>query len=72
MDTHSYTTEICVKTRANTPGRTWQVSTNIPALREAIAAKIQSKSFAALCAARLDIADSGLRVQRDDEEQAGK
>ena len=37
MDTHCHTTEICVKTRANTPGRTWQVNTNIPALREAIA-----------------------------------
>jgi transposase len=37
MDTHCHTTEICVKTRANTPGRTWQVPTTIPALREAIA-----------------------------------
>ena len=37
MDTHCHTTEICVKTRANTPGRTWQVNTTIPALREAIA-----------------------------------
>src|SRR5436190_19312177 len=37
MDTHCRTTEVCVKTRANTPGRTWQVPTTIPALREAIA-----------------------------------
>jgi transposase len=37
MDTHSYTTEVCVKTRANTPGTTWRVRTTIPALREAIA-----------------------------------
>jgi hypothetical protein len=37
MDTHSYTTEVCVKTRANTPGKTWRVNTTIPALREAIA-----------------------------------
>ena len=37
MDTHCHTTDICVKTRANTPGRTWQVATTIPALREAIA-----------------------------------
>jgi transposase len=37
MDTHCHTTEVCVKTRANTPGRTWRVSTTIPALREAIA-----------------------------------
>jgi transposase len=37
MDTHSYTTDVCVKTRANTPGRTWRVPTTIPALREAIA-----------------------------------
>lgn len=36
MDTHSYTTDICVKTRANTPGRTWRVATSIPALREVI------------------------------------
>jgi transposase len=36
MDTHSYTTEICVKTRPNTPGRIWRVPTTIPALREAI------------------------------------
>ena len=37
MDTHCRTTQVCVKTRANTPGRTWQVATAIPALREAIA-----------------------------------
>ena len=37
MDTHSYSTEVCVKTRANTPGKTWRVNTTIPALREAIA-----------------------------------
>jgi transposase len=37
MDTHCHTTAICVKTRANTPGRSWQVNTTIPALREAIA-----------------------------------
>jgi transposase len=36
MDTHSYTTEICVKTKANTPGRRWQVATTIPALRQVI------------------------------------
>jgi transposase len=33
MDTHSRTTDICVKTRANQPGRRWQVPTTIPALR---------------------------------------
>lgn len=37
MDTHSYTTDVCVKTRANSPGRTWRVRTTVPALREAIA-----------------------------------
>ena len=36
MDTHSYSTEICVKTRANAPGRHWSVPTAIPALREVI------------------------------------
>ena len=36
MDTHSYSTEICVKTRANTCGRKWRVPTTIPALREVI------------------------------------
>lgn len=36
MDTHSYTTEICVKTRANVPGRIWRVPTTIPAVRQAI------------------------------------
>jgi len=36
MDTHSYTTDICVKTRANTPGRRWCVNTTISALREVI------------------------------------
>jgi transposase len=36
MDTHSYSTEICVKTRANKPGRHWSVATTIPALREVI------------------------------------
>src|SRR5882724_3032775 len=36
MDTHSYTTDICVKTRANTPGRTWRVGTTIPELRKVI------------------------------------
>jgi transposase len=33
MDTHSYTTDICVKTRANGPGRKWHVATTIPAIR---------------------------------------
>src|ERR1017187_9140325 len=37
MDTHSYTTDICVKTRANTPGRRWRVPTTIPEIREVIA-----------------------------------
>ncbi len=37
MDTHGYSTEICVKTRANQPGRRWSVPTTIPALREVIA-----------------------------------
>lgn len=37
MDTHSYTTDVCVKTRANAPGRRWRVPTTIPALREVIA-----------------------------------
>ena len=36
MDTHSQTTDICVKTRANTAGRKWRVPTTIPALREVI------------------------------------
>jgi transposase len=36
MDTHSYTTDLCVKTRANAAGRRWQVPTTIPALREVI------------------------------------
>jgi len=36
MDTHSYTTEICVKTRANGPARRWNVPTTIPAIREVI------------------------------------
>ena len=36
MDTHSYTTEICVKAKANTPGRRWSVPTTIPALRQVI------------------------------------
>jgi len=36
MDTHSYSTEICVKTRANKPGRRWSVATTIPALRQVI------------------------------------
>ena len=36
MDTHSHSTDICVKTRANTPGRRWRVATTIPALREVI------------------------------------
>jgi transposase len=36
MDTHSYSTDICVKTRANKPGRRWSLPTAIPALREVI------------------------------------
>ena len=36
MDTHSYSTDICVKTRANTPGRRWRVASTIPALRQVI------------------------------------
>ena len=36
MDTHSQTTDICVKTRANVAGRKWRVPTTIPALREVI------------------------------------
>lgn len=36
MDTHSYTTDICVKTRANTPGQRWRVPTTIPELRKVI------------------------------------
>lgn len=36
MDTHSYSCEICVKTRANGPARRWAVPTAIPALREVI------------------------------------
>jgi transposase len=36
MDTHSYTTDICVKTRANAPGRKWHVPTTIPAIRAVI------------------------------------
>jgi transposase len=37
MDTHCHSTDICVKTRANVPGRQWSVATTIPALREVIA-----------------------------------
>ena len=36
MDTHSYSTDLCVKTQANRPGRRWHVPTPIPALREVI------------------------------------
>jgi transposase len=36
MDTHCHTTDICVKTRPNGPGRKWRVATTIPALREVI------------------------------------
>ena len=36
MDTHSHTSDICVKTRANVPGKRWRVATTIPALREVI------------------------------------
>ena len=36
MDTHCQSTDICVKTRANAPGRKWHVATTIPALREVI------------------------------------
>ena len=36
MDTHSHTTDICVKTRANGPARRWRVNTTIPAIREVI------------------------------------
>jgi transposase len=36
MDTHSYSTDVCVKTRANTPGRRWRVATTIPELRKVI------------------------------------
>lgn len=36
MDTHSYTTDICVKTRANGPGRTWHVPTTVPAIRQVL------------------------------------
>jgi transposase len=36
MDTHSQSTDICVKTRANGPGRRYRVATTIPAIREVI------------------------------------
>jgi transposase len=36
MDTHCHSTNICVKTRANRPGRQWQVATTIPAIRAVI------------------------------------
>ena len=36
MDTHSQTTDICVKTRANGPGKRYRVKTTIPALVEVI------------------------------------
>jgi transposase len=36
MDTHSYSTDVCVKTRANLPGRRWRVPTTIPELRKVI------------------------------------
>jgi len=36
MDTHSYSTDICVKTRANSAGRKWRVETTIPAIRQVI------------------------------------
>jgi hypothetical protein len=45
MDTHSYTTDICVKTRANGPGRKWHVATTIPAIREVIESwRLQAKT----------------------------
>ena len=37
MDTHSQTTDLCVKTRANGPGTWHRVATTIPALAEVIA-----------------------------------
>ena len=36
MDTHSYNTEICVKTRANKPGRHFKVPTTISDIRDVI------------------------------------
>jgi len=36
MDTHSHSTDICVKTRANGPGRRFRVATTIPAIREVL------------------------------------
>ncbi len=36
MDTHSKTTDICVKTRAHSPGKQFRVETNIRAIREVI------------------------------------
>ncbi len=36
MDTHCHSTDICVKTRANRPGRHWRVATTIPAIREVL------------------------------------
>ena len=36
MDTHSHSTDICVKTRANRPGRRFRVATTIPAIREVL------------------------------------
>jgi len=36
MDTHCHSTDICVKTRANGPGRRWKVPTTIPAIREVL------------------------------------
>lgn len=38
MDTHCHSTDICVKTRANRPGRRWRVATTIPAIREVLEA----------------------------------
>jgi transposase len=36
MDTHSHTTDICMKTRADGPKRSWRVPTTIAAIREVI------------------------------------
>jgi transposase len=46
MDTHGQTTDICIKTRANTPGRTWSVPTTIPALREALTSVRRPRALA--------------------------
>ena len=47
MDTHSQTTDICVKTRANGPGRFFHVATTIPQIAEVIETVCRRRGVAA-------------------------